>query len=374
MSKLSIKFNSFFTSLSRRVMWSLPKNQSIVILNEGGSEFLINSLESTEYFILKKRNNIYLKYLLAAIFMDRKFNIQELSYCYNFRMLDRLNPKLIITNVDNCSLHMRLDKERKIGHFLTVQNGIHWVNRPPELPARFRNLFIESSSYYSHFASISAFDIDYYLKNGVTIENYYPIGSIHASQRSIDGFFKKKTKKYDLCLVTNSINSRPENIKLWNYVIDYIETHNVSACLALKKSRVSHGYNQHIKGLEKIFDSPKVEIVYREKDSSQYASDISEVTIGAFSTLLRQTFARGNKIYPVNFGHSALSPPYDLLGYPLNPTYKEFESHLDFLLNADEEEYCERYKKLMKYFDALSPTDPPNKKLEKIIHKLLSDS
>ena len=357
----------FLTPFQRKLLWSLPKNQPIVILDECGSEFLIPSLGNTEYFILKKRSTIYLKHFLAAIFFDMK--IQDLSYCYNARMIERLNPFLIITYVSNCRLYWRLDKEFKNIKFLTVQNGNHLINSPPDLPKYYQHSFFESTPYFSHLACISKYDVDYFSKMSIDVGKYYPIGTIRASQHMAG--FTKKPKKFDLCIVTNSTNARPENIKLWKYILKYIETHDVMACLALKLSSLNDGFKAHIEGLEKLFTSSKVKIIEQNKESSQNASDISKVTIGSHSTLLRQTFSRGNKIYPINFVHSAMSPPYNLLGYPLDPTYEEFQSHLDYLLSIDQKSYSERYRELMAYLDIFSPKDPPAEKLKNIIKELV---
>ena len=117
-----------------------------------------------------------------------------------------------------------------------------------------------------------------------------------------------------------------------------------------------------------------MEIIKRDKDSTQKGSDISNVTIGTCTTVLRQTFSRGNKIYPINFVHSSISSPYNLLGYPLDPTYNQFQIHLDYLLAMDPKEYSNRNKELMEYLDIFSSDNPPMKKLENIIKELISDS
>jgi len=341
-----------------------------VILDETGSELLIPSLENKEYFILKKRSTIYLKHLLAAIIFDKQRTIRDLSYFYNARMIERLNPFLIITYISNCPLYWRLDKEFSKVKFLTIQNGTHYLNSPPDLPKYFHHLFFENNPYFSHLACISKYDVDYFSKMGVDIENYYTIGALRHSQYISD--FSKKSKVFDLCIVTNTTNCRPENIKLWKYIFKYMETHDVNACLALKITNCHEFYNKHIQGLEEFFESSKVRIIEQNKDSTQNASDISKVTIAHITSVLRQTFARGNKIYPINFVHSSLSPPYDLLEYSLDPTYQEFESHLDYLLKVDQNEYYERYKGLMEYLDVFTPKTPPAKKLENIINKLVS--
>jgi hypothetical protein len=366
------KIKNLLPAFQRKLLWSLPKNQSIVILDEGGSEYLIPSLGNTEYFILKKRSTIYLKYLLAAIFFDMQTKIRDLSYCYNARMIERLNPILIITYISNCPLYWRLDKGFKKGKFLTVQNSNHFINSPPNLPKDYQHSFLEKTPYFTHLACISKYDVDYFSKMAIEVENYYPIGTVRASKYMAG--FSKKSKIFDFCIVTNSLNSRPENIKLWEYILKYIETHNVTACLALKRNSTEGCFKAHIEGLEKFYASSKVKVIEQNKDSTQNASDISKVTIGSHSTVLRQTFSRGNKIYPINFVHSAMSPPYHLLGYPLDPTYDKFHSHLDYLLAMDQKVYSERYRELMKYLDIFSPENPPTKKLENLIKELVSSS
>ena len=331
-------------------------------------------MEADERPLYKQAQIIELtpQYLLIAIFFDKKFKFSDIPYFYYARILDRLNPSLVITLISNCHVYWQLDKNLVRSQFLTIQNGTHYVNTPSDLPKDFDHLFLGGSPYYSNLACISKYDVDYFTKMSIDVKNFYPIGSIHTSEYIAS--FSKKPKKFDLCLVTNSTNSRPENIKLWDYIYKYLETHDVTACLALKRNNHEVDFNTHIKGLEKLFTSSKVEVVERKNYSSHNASDVSEVTIGSYSSALRQTFSRGNKIYPINFAHSSISPPYDLLGYPLDPTYEEFESHLDYLLAMDQQEYSEQYKELMAYLDVFSPKNPPMKKLEKIIEELISNS
>lgn len=370
LSRLISRVKYLFAILSRRLVWFLPKNKTIAILDEGGSDYLVQCLGSTDYFIIARRSDIYIKYFLMAIF-DTKLKVRDLRYFYFTRILDRLNPVLVITNIDNNPDYYRLDKGRTRGKFLTVQNGNHFVNKPYNLPKEYDHFFLRDSPYFSNLACISQYDADYYSKMGVDCEKYYPIGSIHSSQHMVS--FSKSSKKFDLCIIVNSFNARPANIKLWEFILKYIETYDVSVCMALKKNSSHNGFYEHIKGLEKFFSCSNVEIVERDTSSSQHASDISEVTIGAWSTILRHTFARGNKIYPINFAHKSISPPYDLLGYPLDPTYEEFQTHLDYLLAMDQKAYSDRYKELMAYLDIFCPKNPPLKKLESIIQGLVSE-
>ena len=121
MINLISKLKYFFGVLTRRIVWFLPKNKTIVVLDEGGSEYLIPSLGREDYFVIEKRLNLYIKYLLMAIFLDKKLNIKDIRHFYYLRILNEMNPVLVITYIHNCHAYWRLDKEKAKWKFLTVK-------------------------------------------------------------------------------------------------------------------------------------------------------------------------------------------------------------------------------------------------------------
>ncbi len=349
-------------------VWNVEKNKDILVLDGEVSEKLIPCFNGRDFFIIQNRSTIYLRHLLEAVFLDMAFNIHKILYSYHMRMILKINPKLIITFTDNRPLFWEIDKNihNKIP-FLTVQNGIHYVGTADSVEEGYSHLFLDGKPFYSNLACISQYDVDYYSDNGVHIKNYHTIGSLKLSDYILDQ--PKVSKIFDLCIVANSINDRLANIKVWELILKYMKSNNVSVCIALK-SRVDY---KNIP-LFNYFKNTNAIFVRQTDFSSHYLSDISKVTIGFASTLLRQTFSRGNKIYPLNFASDLFDLPYSLLGVNLAPSYSQFESHLNYLLAINEKEYKDQNRELMQYLDIFNPKITPELKLEKVITKLIKHS
>jgi len=347
-------------------VWNVEKNKDILVLDGEGSEYLIPCFSNYDFFIIDSRNIIYLRCLLEAIFLGISFNFDKIKHLYYMRMIAKINPKLIITFTDNSSFFWKIDKSihNRIS-FLTVQNGNHYLGSLDYLEEGFDHLFLEGDSpFYSNLACISQYDADYYLNNGLNVKKYYTIGSLKLSKYISNHV--KKPKKIDLCIVANSINDRPANIKVWELILKYMELHDVTVCIAIKSS--SDSRNQP---LYDFFQETNAIFAKNANFSSQYLSDISEVTVGFASTLLRQTFSRGNKIYPLNFASNLFDLPYKYLGETLRPSYSQFESHLNHLLVQSNKEYNDQNSDLMKYLDVYNPRISPELMLEKVITDLI---
>jgi hypothetical protein len=159
-----------------------------------------------------------------------------------------------------------------------------------------------------------------------------------------------------------------------DYIFRYLETWDIKVCIALKAIHGESNVKVNLLEFDKLLNFNNVTLVERLDHSSSYSSDISEVTIGHGTTLLRQTFARGNKIYPMNFVDPTMSPPYDLLGFSLSPTYSEFESHLNHLLSINPKEYREKNKKIMNYLETFDKDNPPHKRFESLVGDFIANA
>ncbi len=358
---------------SRGLVWNVPNEKDVIILGEIGSQNLIPSLEKDiDFFIFKHESQIYIKYLFRSIFTCKSFKLNAIIFQYYIEIIERVDPKLVITNNDNVPFYWKLDKA--ISHrinFLTVQNGTHLLGSLNNIPSYYKTRFLESIPYYSNLACLSKFDFDYYTKYGAIIESYHTIGSILIS--SYISNYKKVDKIYDVCIVANSDNSRLGEKTMLNYMLEYLKTHKIKVCIALKKECYLLGSRKGLRDFFGFLNNEDVFLFGRAGNKSQHLSDLSEVTIGHGTTLLRQSFSRGNKIYPINFVNPLMSPPFDSLEYTLSPTYDEFEEHMNYLLSIDSIKYCKRYSYLMKYIDTFDSDDTPHLKLKKIVNSLVYD-
>ena len=358
---------------SRKLVWSRFYKKDVLILSVLGSEYIIPCLGNYSYSVLNDNKHIYITYILNAFMKCYSFDVRAIRMNYFICMIEDIDPGLIVNFVDNNPLFWELDKKISSRYvFLTIQNGTQHFKQGKKIEEEedYKHIFIESKRvYYSNLACISKYDVDYYEKNNIDVGRYYPVGSLKLSDYIYN--YTKKRKKIDICVVDNSINTRPENKKLWEFIVRYMQNNTgILVCIALKKMYKSDSFISHMRGLE-CFEETNAVIVHWTKNSSHYLSDISKVTIGMYSTLLRQTFSRGNKIYPLNFSDESLSAPYDLICCSMNPNYKKFEENLDQLLKTSDDEYQITNNSLMKYLDIFEPNNTPKTKLTSLIESLI---
>jgi hypothetical protein len=377
---------------ARKFSWTFKCSKiDILVFDKEGSENFIEILPKYNYFILKNREVLYIKYLIKSFNVN--LNFRQWQFNYYCRILEDTRPKLVMTFIDNNSTFWNLDKKfSKTVNFLAIQNANRWVIDHQKYPSYLSHFFYDKSKknvvYHSNFACVSEHDMDMYNAGGIQVENYHPIGSL-----SIDKHIKnyqKRNKIFDICLVANSMNDRPVNLKIMEYLVKYVEENDVSACVALKKGFFSEGFKEYFKIFDQYFGNSTVVLVPHKEagippemidkrgsflkytQGSQYLSDISRVTIGFTSTLLRQTFSRGNKIYPINFEIIDIDSPFSLLNTNLRPqNYEEFSNQLTYLINLDDGDYQKNNKKLMRYFDIFDVNSTPSQKLKNIIDKLV---
>jgi len=351
-----------------------------------GSDLIIDAIKGHDYYILNIREFLYLKYILGSF----RPNIRQWYVQYFCAIIDDSNSKIVITYIDNNPIFWSLDKKYN-GRvkFLTIQNGARFFSSKQDQKHYIRHLFYYHSDliYHSNFVCISDYDIDLYKKNKATVKKFYPIGVLSASTY-IENYIERENI-FELCLVANSINTRPVNLKILEYFFKYVESSGVSACVALKRSYMSDDFIKHMHEFDRYYGNTTVILVPNNKigidtkvlknrmstsrpiSSSQYLSDVSNVTIGFASSLLRQTFSRGNKIYPINFETKDLDAPFNLIDINLRPSYEEFKQYLDTLRSMDEHEYFLCNKDLMRYFDIFDKNKAPSEKLKNIIDEFL---
>ena len=377
---------------SKKYNWSI-RGSDICIFDEGGSQHIVAALHDYDYCILRLRDTLYLKHLLPLIPALLLFRTKNLHFRYCCSLINDINPRIVITFVDNSQLFWRLDKEyvNKI-KFLTIQNGnrrfIKHNNYPNYLSHFWYPDKIVKYKYHSNFLCFSNYEVDLYTRHGVKVDHYYPIGALSSSIHT--EHYVKRKKIYDVCLIANSKNNRPSNLKIMKYLLDYVDEYSISACVALKRSVYSEGYKEYMEIFDRYFGNSSVVVipnkehgitssmmsnrysVKRPISGSQYLSDVSEVSLGFASTVLRESFSRGNKIYPIDFEINETSPPYDLLNVNLKPSYKEFVEQLNYLLNVSQELYIDSNRKLMRYLNVFDVDSPPSKKLRFLIKQFLS--
>jgi hypothetical protein len=359
--------------VKRSFMWSFSAPSSIMMLSITGSDRLLPLFDEKENVtVLDDENKIYFKYLIFSLFQKRSLNFKKVLFQYYLNIVKALNPKMIITFVDNQEFYWELDKYlSKDLVFLTVQNGTHYIRANGKVPKGYRNWFLDNPPYYSNFVCFSDFDYDYFVSKGATILKHHCIGNVLISDYLAT--FSKKKIIFDICVIAQSRNNDLHAKKMLNYLISYMQERNVTACVALKRPYLHNAFNDHINDFYTVSNDSNLIVIPRREHSSQFLADSSKVSIGLVgTTVLRQVFSRGNKLYPLNFGSEEVSQPFDLFSHSLNPSYHEFRDHLDYLLNLNQDIYLSKNSNLMKYIDTVDLSSAPKEKLKRLLKKMLS--
>jgi len=241
--------------------------------------------------------------------------------------------------------------------FFTVQHGWQWMTRPNAVGGRGLTLL--------SFGTRTADDFPIY---GRTECQFVPIGSLalsnYLSVRPI-----QKEKSYQICLVSSIRNEKffdhsDERSRAFVALVelyqDFLRRSSVTTIVALNNRGLE--VNRELErswfasrfGAKAAFTDPSQkfgglnvefdEVLRDESDPltypTYYASDVSNVTVGGTSTVLWESFARGNKVLAVNMTNSDnFDFPEPGIWSMRNPSAAEFEERLNEILAIDTERW-----------------------------------
>ncbi len=392
-SKLLKLFNFF---IDRSYAWGLNAGVDVCIYNKTGSQYIVEAIDQHSFCIIDVEKFIYLRQLFLIIFQAIiRLNFSDLYYKYLCQIINSINPKVLITYIDNDKTFWRIDKKfSKRMKVFTIQNGNRFFSKKSEIPDFHKEdgYFYDKSDniYHSNFVCISNYEVDLYSKNKAEVGYFHPIGSLSVS-RHIENY-KERKKVFDICFIAGSQPDRWTQNKVCDYLAKFSELNDVSICIALKYNHHCEHYTNTVSTFEDFFSGLPVVVVPHTEScisgelsktinsrkgyvmGTQYLSDVSELTIGFASTALRQTFSRGNKICPINYETENTRGVLGLLDINMTPTYDEFTKQVKHLLSIESAMYLDKNQKLMRYFDIFEPENSPEEKLQKLIFQCIGES
>lgn len=288
---------------------------------------LVKSLRSTRYL------RILLRKCRAQLIADQ---------------LRKLEPKVILTLIDNSSVFHLVCEAYKEIPFLAIQNGGRTIWCATEaLPDPELKYHIDE--YFCFGPQVQ----ELFEKHGHDIKRYITCGSLVGGYFFSLHFAKNiaKVKRYDLCLISqwhshlSDLKSIPprwarlgEAINvLSSYIARYAAEHDIKVCVALRSDDPSERdfYEGHFRGT----------CVYQERDilafSSYEAATASDLIIAINSTLASEAFGAGLKVLFVNpFGEEWLQPTNNVGSWYLAaPSYDMFAERVRYLLDMHRDEY-----------------------------------
>ena len=360
----------------------------IVILDSTNSHYITEYiLKGLQYHIFNLNTkkihfnlNVVYYYFISIKLLDfknlkkseKKFRevLKQLRYIYFLSCLKTINPKVVISFIDNSQEIHWLSRKLKSAAFFAIQNG----NRP-----KFQ-LDNKQKQFHKHFFSFGNNDVDRYKRFGHTIERAYPVGSLKA------GIYKMKSKNinivYDISVISQYEEELFQKTKYedrvkWNsmammhtFLGKYIAEYNLKSAIVLR------GFNPDISGeklyFDKFYKNNVIRIINDDTKMSSYiAMDQSNVIIDFFSTASIEAFGWGKKILLCDFTNSNDYNDYHPLIVFKEANYEVFKERVNNLRFENSEDYKKRTKEYASYLMNNNKECPPHIHVRKKIKKYL---
>ena len=364
--------------LKLKIVFKLPLKKSLLIFDDTSVEDLKFVIDEFDYFILSVRED-KIKYIIfhPRIIYNFILNVKHgLVKAYLISVIEVISPKIILTNIDNS---WQFSEIAKILHdkfkFFAIQNGSRYDFKRYEHQFR-QGIYkknINKIFFIPNLLCFGDYEIDDYKKFGIQVNNFYPVGSLKLAnfihQNKID-INKKKDYQYDICLISDSMvlhfdkkfgtqNDIERFGKYLRFTIKYVRENNKKFICAFAKINSSKKILEGELLFYKTFLEQDDYSFLIENSSLNFNKDRyltydlilkSNLSISAFSTLIREHMSIGRKAISINFMKN------DLFNFPINGDcklgeceYDNFKYHIDKVLASKEVDYLNSFDKTVSY-------------------------
>lgn len=380
-----------------KIQFKSPSKADVIIFHRTNNSLLqkvidskdsahIFSPNSNELFLGKKILKIFFKKLfsrkLGKNIKPRKGLIYGLFryiyYVYIESYLIVINPKYVITFIDNCGIFGWLSKNCRQFPFISIQNG-----------CRLSYASNNESNYYSqHLFCFGKHEENLFPKINYNVENFYPSGSLTTSLFYDNNSFKEY---YDILIISTwrgnigfpkEVQDTMNSMRKMDQLLSrYLNERNLRAAVILRTEENSKDwYIPEIGINEKDYYtsiySDLIEIIPNDFNKRPIYPMIqkSRMIVSTLSSALLEGFGMGKKALYYNFCESnEYHKDFDSLIVSNNTNFKQFSKEIDDILAMSANQYKNQYKNLQKYYmsfpDDNSTKDYIRKKVASIVLK-----
>ena len=382
-----------FLKKELKITFKKPNNKNLVVFDGMSYQDLVYVLNDFEYSIIENRKDrikeINLSIHLLAnsilyfykIIIKNKLNLNTL-YCY--ALIRIINPKVIITSIDNSVQFFQISKLLENNYFImSIQksNALDYTITDYRLKKKLSKLDFNSKVYIPNWFCFGEEEIKLSKEWNLDIKNFYKCGSI----RSSNYFYHLKKNnieiqkdKFDICLISEPApghNARmgTENLeegfgKLAKFTIKFAIDNNLKFIFASKRIPGSKESESELEFYKKYLDKNEYKYLlnnYNKREDIYSSFNVlfqSTIAVGCQSTLLKDKIGRKEKILSCNLTN------YDTYNFPIkglcsvnNCDYKDFSTRLKRIKEMS----------LADYFQDINPEqimvyDPKESTIQKI--------
>lgn len=365
--------------------FKLPVEKDIIVFEQQCSDEIIENVfkENYKYSILDNYSFlIYLNplfiikyiYLLIKNLNFKEKITRQLFHIYFLNIVGYINPKVVITYLDNNSIYSWLTKNYNDCEFIAIQNGSR---------QKCDQIYLNNRNHH-HYYCFGDYDIKKQSDLGCTIGKGYPVGSFRAGLLLSNSKFSNKNKKYDICIISTTGRRHPDNIKesiyghsiinainnrkIDNLVKKYVVENNLKLSIAL-----STDTDYEKKYFRSLFGENIELIEHRHSLSTYEAICMSNISIGFMSTMILEAIGLENKGISIHFEDTDLYFDYPKEIKYLYKDYPSFNKYMNNLLEMTDHEYADKMKVIKKYVMNNDPKNPPHSIIRKHIENIIEE-
>jgi surface carbohydrate biosynthesis protein len=302
----------------------------------------------------------------------------QLRAIYFEACLISMNPKAVITIIDNSSTFHWLSRHSRKFPYIAIQNGTRLRYDVSEI----------EGLYLQHFFCWGTLESKIYDELGYKVENYYPVGSLLAS---LYFDYKSDTSipvKYDLLIVSTwrgnigfqiDVVDTMRSMKVMDELLsEYIKARSTNSAIILRSERDSEhwfmpGFGNEYDYYRSIYGEA-VEIIEADFNARTIYPTIqqSRLVVSCLSSAVNEAYGIGKKIAFFNYtGKSDYHRDIDPICLVEDENYSSVFARIDDLLSLPESEYLKLHSNNIRKVMAYPDDDPTYKvilsKIDEII-------
>jgi surface carbohydrate biosynthesis protein len=359
----------------RKLIFKNPEKADVLIFDEVNSQYVLKIINKKyRVGIFKTRpESIYLGLKVFLNFLRLLYGLhfkeawhsesgKAIGYLRQFKLLYfescfvTINPKVIVTLIDNCPDFHWFSKHCRKYPFIAIQNGsrLSFVSNQTE------------GFYLQHYFCFGEHERNLFQNIGYEVEKFYPVGSIIASLHINES--KKNSPKYDILVVstwrgnigfTQDVIDTMRSMRIMDELLaKYLRERSYKAAIITRAAKNGEhwfipeigldeeSYYQSIYGKEaEIIETDfTVRNIYPLMQQSSFI-------ISCLSSALLEGFGLGKKALYCNFtGTDIYHKDFDSALVTTEIDYESFAKNLDKLFDMPKKEYDNIYLKHQKYY------------------------
>lgn len=308
----------------------------------------------------------------------------ELQQAYLLACLDCIQPRVVLTLIDNSGVFHALSRAYPDAVFVAIQNGARtpWcmteaMQSPPHPASRISMpLLFCFGTYEQHL----------YAKYGQDVDEFKVVGSLMAGYYAKFGRTAHSSAKFDICLISQwhghfyePYHGRQQQFvhlvrqgidRLCDFLAKFLERHDgirLAVATRFQDSKEIDFYRQYF----------GTKATYVDYDPDRFSTlstiEASKVTVVFNSTAGYEAFGLRNKVLFCDLSDGDwFTCPLEGIWALNKPTYPAFESRIEELLALDREQFVQASAEARRSLMDIDPAKPAHEIIAAYVHSQLA--